>query len=283
MKKVLFGTTALVLSAGVAFADAHAGVSVSGSAEFAVGESGGGDITFAPNIVINFAGSGETDSGMAFGFDYGIVDTSTGGDIGLDNWEVYISDAWGKLLIGDGDANAFRSVAGLADIGFNGLGVDNVAENTRGNGINEGVLYSNTFGPATVYLSTALAAGASTSDLSYGLKFTTGAITAGVAALEDSAGGDDVIGADVSGSFGAIGFDIYYADADVSGSSYGTILSYDAGVATITFGYADNDIVADPAMGVGFKMDLGGGASLAGGVADDGVDTNWDLGVSMSF
>jgi outer membrane protein OmpU len=69
----------------------------------------------------------------------------------------------------------------------------------------------------------------------------------------------------------------------VSGSSYGTILSYDAGVATITFGYADNDLVADAAYGIGFKMDLGGGASLAGGVADVGTDTNWDLGVSMSF
>ncbi len=294
MKKVLLTSTALVMVGGAAFADGHAGVSVSGSAEFAVGDSGatGSEITFAPNIAISFAGSGETDGGLGFGFDYttsdatgahdhdGFFSTTSadgGGASGVDNWEVYLSGAFGKVVIGDPD-NALQSVAGLGDIGFNGLGVDNRAEIARGGGSNSGLLYSNSFGPASIYLSSTMTPGATGAKTAAGVKFSAGDITVGIGMEEDAAG--DNMAVDVSGSLGGIGFDVYYEDDDTFGSNYGTILSWSAGDTTINLGYADGESAA---VGVGFSMDLGGGASLGGGVADNGSATAWDLGVSMSF
>ena len=289
MKKVLIGTTALVLSTGAAFAAAHNEVTigVSGAADIWLSDSDapGTDIQFNNSIDVSFSGSGETDGGLGFGFDYTIIDavsadSGTGSvtAIGLDNWEVYVSGAFGKVVVGDPD-DALQSVAGIGDIGFDGLGVDNVAEQGRGDGAANGVLYSNSFGPASVYLSINKDTGVD--DVAAGVKFSAGDITIGLG-YEDQ-GGADLTAADVSGSFGGIGFDIYFEDGDTNGSGWGTIIKYDAGVATISFGYADHDASADAAMGVGFSMDLGGGANLAGGVADNGSVTAWDLGIGMSF
>ena len=275
MKKVLLGTSALVLSAGVAFADGHAGgVAVGGSAELWVEEVGGADASFNNEIELTFSASGETDGGLGFGADFAFVDGAT------DNNEVYISGSWGKLTVGDTD-DALQKVASLGDIGFDGLGVDDLAEVGRGDGDSDGVLYENNLGPATIYL--AMNQDTGVDDMSAGVKFSAGAITVGIG-YEDQ-GGADLTAFDVSGDLGGIGFDVYYEDGDANDTNYGTIISYDAGAATINFGYADGDAnTGDAAMGIGFSMDLGGGASLSGGVVDDGQDnTNWDLGIGMSF
>ena len=55
-----------------------------------------------------------------------------------------------------------------------------------------------------------------------------------------------------------------------------------AGVTIADLTGIDADVVDDTSIGAGFSYDLGG-ATLAGGVADNGVDTQFDLGVSMSF
>ena len=304
MKKVLLGTSALVLSAGVAFAEAHSGVSVGGAADMWVSDSGapGSDIQINNSIEITFAGSGETDGGLGFGFDYTLLDATSaasvadntvlpadtdtandsigGGASAVDNWEVYISGSWGKIVVGDPD-DALQSVAGLGDIGFDGLGVDNVAETNRGAGASSGVLYSNTLGMATVYLSMNKNTGVD--DIAAGVKVAAGAVTIGLGYEDASSIGDTITAIDVSGDLGGLGFDVYYDDSDLGGNHYGTILSYDAGAATLQLGYADGDSVADAAMGIGFSMDLGGGAELAGGVADNGTNTSWDLGIGMSF
>ncbi|SMX23269.1 porin [Boseongicola aestuarii] len=289
MKKVILGTTALVLTAGVAFADAHAGVSVGGSAEIWVNDLGS-DIQFNNDVELTFSGSGETDGGLGFGFDYAFVDGSE------DNNEVYISGSWGKLTVGDVD-DALQKVAGIGDIGFDGLGVDNVAELGRGIGDSNGVLYSNTIGAASIYLSMNQDTGLD--DMAIGVSFDAGPVTIGIG-YEDTTGfttlGSDAIdgvtAVDLSGSFGAVGFDILWIDHDLS-TNYGAILSYDAGVATIKLGVSDTDASAGTlatvdlpggsAVGVGFETDLGGGASLSGGVVDNDVDTVWDLGIGMSF
>ena len=55
------------------------------------------------------------------------------------------------------------------------------------------------------------------------------------------------------------------------------------GATTITVAYSDSDVAADAAYGIGLAYDLGGGATLKGGVADISGTTKADLGVSMSF
>ena len=87
MKKVLFSTTALVLSAGVAFAaghgqefhgQSHGLVSVGGFAGIWASDSGGdSDIQIKNEIGIDFSGSGETDGGLGFGFDYTLLDATS--------------------------------------------------------------------------------------------------------------------------------------------------------------------------------------------------------------
>jgi outer membrane protein OmpU len=305
MKKVILGTTALVLSAGVAFAGGHTdGVKVGGKAGIWLKDAGGdSDIQVNYDLNIDFSASGQTDSGLTFGLDFLIIDDTSNleapGSTGfqLDNSEVYVSGAFGKITVGDPD-DALQKVAGIGDIGYDGLGVDDYAEFGRGIGNSNGVLYENSFGPATFYLSHARDLG--DDDVAVGISFDAGGFKIGVG-YEDTDGGstapgaiDGVTAVDVSGSFGQVGFDVVYIDHDVS-TNYGVIVTFDANDAlSIDVGYAytdgdvatlnsfDSDIVDDTAIGIGFSYDLGG-ASLAGGVADNGVDTIWDLGVSMSF
>ncbi|RMH39212.1 MAG: porin, partial [Alphaproteobacteria bacterium] len=63
MKKVLFATTALVATAGVAAAD----VSISGYAEMGVIGGTGMDAQFHTDIDATFSMSGTTDNGLTFG------------------------------------------------------------------------------------------------------------------------------------------------------------------------------------------------------------------------
>ena len=67
MKKVLLATTALTLSAGIAAADGHTGVSISGFAELGVRDDGTNDVQFHQDIDVFFKMSGETDGGLSFG------------------------------------------------------------------------------------------------------------------------------------------------------------------------------------------------------------------------
>jgi len=109
MKKVLFATTALVATAGIAAAD----VTLSGSAE--MGIFGGDSISnttgvvtarnsqFLQDIDVTFTMSGTTDAGLAFGTAVDLDETA--GNVGTDDAgvAVYISGAWGKLTLGDTD------------------------------------------------------------------------------------------------------------------------------------------------------------------------------------
>jgi outer membrane protein OmpU len=110
MKKVLFATTALVATAGVASAD----VSLSGSAE--MGINGGSSTTteFFQDLDVTFTMSGTADNGLTFGaavdLDESNCDTSGGGctpgafapnDDG--GTAIFISGDFGTLTMGDTD------------------------------------------------------------------------------------------------------------------------------------------------------------------------------------
>ena len=63
MKKVLLGTTALVMTAGVAAAD----VTFSGYAEIGIFDNDSDDVQFHHDIDVKFSLSGESDNGLSFG------------------------------------------------------------------------------------------------------------------------------------------------------------------------------------------------------------------------
>jgi outer membrane protein OmpU len=108
MKKVLFATTALVATAGVAAAD----VAISGYAEMGLV---GGDVLdtgsivsretqFHQDIDVTFSLSGTTDNGLTFGAAVDIDERSAGSDPADDDGvAVFISGNFGTLTMGDTD------------------------------------------------------------------------------------------------------------------------------------------------------------------------------------
>ena len=78
-------------------------------------------------IGVNFIGSGTTDGGLSFGGKVGF-DTFDGT---TDTGTVFVSGAFGTITCGHEDA-ADALAGGIADVGLNDLGVDDVVEDIRG-------------------------------------------------------------------------------------------------------------------------------------------------------
>ena len=102
MKNILFATTALVATAGIASAD----VSLSGWAEIGVNDNGNGDMQFFQDIDVTFSMSGETDGGLSFGGsvdldENGAFDTNTHGGSSIN-----VSGGFGTITMGDTDGAA---------------------------------------------------------------------------------------------------------------------------------------------------------------------------------
>jgi len=100
MKKVLFATTALVATAGVASAD----VTVSGYAEMGIAGGDAMETQFHQDIDVTFSLSGTTDNGLTFGAAVDIDERSAGSDPADDDGvAVFISGNFGTLTMGDTD------------------------------------------------------------------------------------------------------------------------------------------------------------------------------------
>ena len=151
MRKLLTATTALALVGGAAMAEmAH--INISGDAELGVdytSEPGAAKskFSFEHEVGIDFSGSGTTDGGLSFGgkagFDTGDTETNKG--------TVFISGAFGTVTFGDNDS-ADLVAGGIASIGVNDIGVDNVVEDLRGSTANQ-FRYDNSFGQISIAFS----------------------------------------------------------------------------------------------------------------------------------
>jgi len=100
MKKVLFATTALVASAGVASAQ---GVEVSGWAEMGIFGGDGIETQFFTDIDVLFRMSGETDNGLSFGAG---VDLDENGAFSVNDDGgafMFLSGNFGTITMGDTD------------------------------------------------------------------------------------------------------------------------------------------------------------------------------------
>jgi outer membrane protein OmpU len=105
MKNILFATTALVATAGIASAD----VSISGFAEVGIFDNGSGDMQLFNDIDVTFSMTGETDSGISFGASVDLdeisdttvnaaTDNNSAGGIAAN-----ISGSFGTVTLGDTD------------------------------------------------------------------------------------------------------------------------------------------------------------------------------------
>jgi outer membrane protein OmpU len=333
MKKILIATTALVATAGFASAE----VAVSGAAKMGLQYNSEGatktQVLSSATLVVDM--SGETDGGLTFGANMNII-IADNGDVANDDTTVYISGAFGKLSMG-AVAEA-DEVAGLSDIGWDGLDVDDVAEAFVGDELGDlsleyldigghNVNYTYSSGALTFSVSAAMPTGHGADyqdDYAVGVKYTFGDAYVGLGYGDHSfsrtySDGDiakesaKVTSLFAGGTFGAIKVAAMYSDLNLkmsyyddvedttfkdsaSGKAYGINVAYKMDALTLSMGAAQAKLFGakQTSFGVGAAYDLGGGATLKGGIAsikdqfdDENVyaekETRADFGISFSF
>ncbi|PFG65018.1 outer membrane protein OmpU [Thioclava sp. ES.031] len=321
MKKVLFATTALVFSAGIAAAE----VSVGGDGRMGVVYNGS-DWNFSSRVRVSFTMSGTTDGGLEFGGSMR-ADQATAATAGTAA-SVYISGAFGKLSMGDVVGASEALFGDFYEVGYQDLSSNNTGTGTVGTlglsndilyltGDNGGVvgsnattqnsgpnlLYTGTFGAFSVAASMSDGkAGTSSVDQEYALAgaYTFGNYTVGLGyeAVDGQGTNMDMDMVTLAGvaQFGntSVKAAVAHRGKDVDMDWYGIGASSVFGATTVG-GYVqhieDNNAAAgtDDSVtwyGLGAEYDLGGGATIKGGVADNdisGSDMVADLGIKFSF
>ncbi len=282
MKKILFASTALVASAGIASADfmpTFAGEVGMGFkyVDVAVGD----DWTLDHYLTLTIGLAGETDGGLGFGATFDITNSASGGAV--DGSSAYIEGGFGKFSVGN-VGSAVDAKLGLSDIGYGGIGTDNVAESLVDAGDVGNLMYEGTFGDFGVAMSYDMNG---VENFSIAATYTMGDFNVGL-------GYDDWGNASPSNVFHVkAGADIadfsvnalYSRNDDLDITAYGIHGAYTMGAVTVSAAYSETDTagLSVDAYGLGVAYDLGGGASFNAGVGEVGGVTVADLGIIMLF
>jgi outer membrane protein OmpU len=312
MKKVLFATTALVASAGIASAQ---GVTLSGMAEMGIvgGDVYGNEVQFWTDVDVTFTFAGETDNGLTFG---GSVDldenfafngTTQGGET------IFISGAFGTLTMGDTD--------GALDWAMQDVGMGATLDDTHtthvgysGNNVMDGfngkdgqiARYDYSFGDFGFAASVEIDdTGVDDPTFGIGGKYSAnfGGVDVGFGIGYQTASGpgfdSSAVGASIDvkfgGGFQVIGNYTSFDNVAIGGiggvdAHYAVGVGYTTGAISVSFNYgAWDDTAGNDPMGYALQAayDLGGGAEIQAGYgySDFGpTDANqFSLGVAMSF
>jgi outer membrane protein OmpU len=301
MKKVLFATTALVATAGVAAAD----IDFSGNAELGFqyddngSATGGAATTLWNNANLDVALSGETGSGLSFGAN--LDSNEAGGNTDDGGTNVFISGGWGTLTVGDTDGALDWAVTERV---FN-----------AGSIADDETAHDGYWGGS--YLDSAYDGQVARYDHSVGSLGFALAVTG-----DDTGAGDTVIGVgltyawrsfdfgfgyEFAGDANGLGLSVAYAAdsgleaglaygmaEDVAGAGIDTTniqlsAGYDFGAFAVGFNYgiaeSTNAGVTTDTTGFGLSgsYDLGGGAALHLGIGSDDDDLTMSFGVAMGF
>ena len=313
MKKLLLATTVLVGTAGLASAE----VSLSGSARMGVVYDDafeGNELSFNSRARVNFSMSGETDGGLSFGASFR-ADNAGGANEGTSG-VVFISGAFGTLTMGDTSSAAENAVGDLNEVGYTGfssfggvgltaaldLDSNNVAsfDGELGNemayiatGYNETALYEYSMGDFTGYLSVGQPDGNPTT-YSIAGRYATDAFTVALGYEDREGEASQVIGS-ASATFSDVTVKAIYGSISgengiLDAKQYGVGAGYTMDAVSVDAFYRKTDVdgASDVnSYGIGAAYDLGGGASVEGGIArikqDDASNTIADLGVNFQF
>ena len=309
MKKILFATTALVATAGVAAAD----VSFSGYGRFGAISNFDPSVNFPGNtgtsgiytrIRLQIDMTTEADNGLTFGArlrHQATTNDSIAGYGGGFNGARFYAKA-GGLEIGVGNIiGAIEAMDGVymatqsGDLGLSGLGFHSMVTNTVAKGYFNWDAYSSP-GAGVNGVEVMYSAGDFSGHISY-----------------NKNGGIADVGVNVAYSFNDWTVALGYVDSDTNTRDKGVItVGGKIGPANIGLAYADNDGVSkvaltgqievgaatridafvadedtaglDPSYGLAVSHSLGGGASLEGGVVSnpDG-EVGADLGIKVNF
>lgn len=273
MKKVLFASTALIATAGVASAD----ITFGGSANMGIdyGVTTADEITVKNEIDFDIKGSGETDGGLSFGASLDLDGSSNDASFSASISDPEVFVAYNGLTLTVGNVGEANDRGGLSDIGFDGIGIDDAAE------VNEYGTHDVNVSYAFADISVAVSMDSSASnEWAIGASASFDAFSVDVGFGET--GGANNTNITLGYSAGAFGAKAFFAD-DGTNQGQGVEVTYTTGDVTVTAVYADSDEVANAAYGIGVAYDLGG-ATLAGGFGETGAGvTVADLGISFSF
>lgn len=300
MKKVLFATTALIATAGMAAAD----MTWSGGARFGVvydeDQSVLGDqdeFGVHNRFTLNFDGTAETDSGAEFfaririrgenEFDGGNNSNVSGPRVGVraGGFEVAVGNILGAL----------ESTPGLYDgsIGLTGLGYSNLPINAASTGTFDWDSFSSggsgSNGIEVIYSANGfgfhLSHSESTERTAVHVSYKFSDWTVALGHQESDTIGEDMTVLTVAGAFGGVNVGLAHALNEGDFDATRLNASVDVGAATNIEAFVtvvQNDFQED-AYGIGFTHSLGG-ATLAGGIARSFSDqTVADLGVRFNF
>ena len=281
MKRLLIATTAAVTLVGSA-AYAESTVTMGGDARLGLAHDSmdpmDRDFIVERRFRVIFNASGTTDGTLAFGA--GVkVDSNQGGN-GVTNAAVYVSGDFGKLTFGENDSDPADLLAGgVADLGYDGIGIDDVAEKGGGRGgTNAAIRYDHSIGDVAL----AASFGPVGDELEYalGMSFSSNAITVG-AGFDSGDGMGLGVGYALNDELSLNGW--YGEQDDMDGM--GGDLSYGLGDTTLTVAFATNS-QDHKAAGLGLSHDLKGGAKLVAGFGQiDAAEesTGAEIGLTFEF
>jgi outer membrane protein OmpU len=289
MKKVLFATTALVASAGIASAD----ITLTGEGSVALTDSGAAaaQARLVTDIDFGISASVTSDTGITFGasmdLDSGAADAGTFNDP-----EITMSGEFGTFSFGQVDNAA--GIVGLADAGIEGIGLDDDLEAIDTVGAAD-IHYSNTFGNITLTLSYEMgqtgATAATDGDYGIAVALSEGGFDIKAAYTSDQDGGanDTASALQLGYTYGAATIGALFADNGTRSGS-GFSLSYDMGDGLTIIAVANQTDVStadatdtDDDTGIGFSYDMGNGVSFAGAIGSVDDNTAIDLGFGFKF
>ncbi|NOR32145.1 MAG: porin [Sulfitobacter sp.] len=296
MKKVLFATTALVATAGVAAAD----VTFGGYARFGVQYDDSVAGVSTTNVTSRFRlqidATAESDAGVTFGARARIQQNNSDNAFspsgtGLNGVRFFART--GGLEVGVGNIfGALEFMPGMypIDLGLTGLGYDYTAYAFNADAYSSGgdgaagangfeLMYS--MGDWGMHLS----ASDDNDRVAGYVSYSMAGFTFALGAQDSNLATDTELAATVSSKLGMADVTLAYADNGTNGDHIVLAASFDVGAATNIEAYvADAESQPDTGYGIDFNHDLGGGTSLRGGVAKRLTGaTRADLGVRFNF
>ncbi|WP_430465628.1 porin [Tabrizicola sp.] len=289
MKKVLLATSALALSAGVAYAE----VSISGDARMGLQyDSTTGDTRIEKRMNVNVRGTVETSSGLTFGAHTRMRSNEAGGPTGFNGARVYMQVAGFEVAMGniygaiDSMPNLYHSELGLTYLGAGDVAtVSYDGYSSNGNGA-EGVevMYSaGAFSGHVSYSEPTLSSGASTAKrAAVHVAYTMNDWTVALGHQKSSVAAEKLTVVTVAGNIGDYG--VGFSAADNAGVTKITLAgSATFGATGVQAFVSDEEGAADMAFGLGVSYDLGGAEVRAGVQRDQVGETQADLGVAFKF
>jgi outer membrane protein OmpU len=305
MKKVLFATTALVATAGVAAADVTFGGYGRVGVIYSDTAANGSNTDVTSRFRLQIDATAESDMGVTFGARARIQQEERGAALGVTD---AVDDAAnsgtgingvrffarsGGFEVGVGNIyGALESMPGqyTIDLGLTGLGYQYTAFRSADAYSSDGAGAAGANGVEVLYSMGDLAVHISASDTNDRVAayaaYTFNGITLALGGQDSDDADDTDVTATIGGSFAGANVSFGYADnGDTDGDRFVLAGDYAVGAATTLQAYiADDEFGADTGYGIGAHHDLGGGVSLRGGFAHlTNGDDRADLGVRFNF